>query len=69
MRVASIHWKGKALLWHQSFMKGKAEGGWPMWVKYKSAIMARFGAKPFDDPLAELMKFKQTRVLIHCLTG
>jgi len=25
--------------------------GWPVWVEYKSAIIARFGAKPFDDLL------------------
>jgi len=41
-------------------MKSWAESGWPMWVEYKSAIMTSFGAKPFDDPLAELMKLKQT---------
>ena len=33
-------------------------GGWPRWEDYKMAITSRFGAKPFDDPLAELMKLK-----------
>jgi len=29
VKVASIHMTGKALLWHQSFMKTQVEGGWP----------------------------------------
>ena len=31
-----------------------------MWEEYKSAIAGRFWAKPFNDPLADLMKLKQT---------
>lgn len=58
VRVASIQLTGKALTWHQSFMKGR-NGVWPGWDKYKGAMGARFGIQPFDDPLAELMKLKQ----------
>jgi len=58
VRVASIQLTGKALIWHQSFMKGR-NGVWPGWDEYKGAMAARFGIQPFDDPLAELMKLKQ----------
>jgi len=59
VKVASIHLNGKALLWHQSYMKNRGVGDWPHWTEYKSAITIRFGAKPFDDLLAELMKLMQ----------
>jgi len=40
----------------------RSRGGelWPQWEEYKAAILSRFGSKPFDDPLADLMKLKQT---------
>jgi len=59
VKVAAIHLSGKALLWHQFFMKSKAVSEWPLWAEYKIAISMRFGAKSFDDPLAELMKLRQ----------
>ena len=59
VRVASIHLEGKALMWHQSFMRSFAHGQWPNWVRYKEAIMGRFGQQPFDDPLSELMQLRQ----------
>lgn len=31
----------------------------PRWEEYKTAVLARFGMGPFDDPLAELMKLRQ----------
>ena len=60
VRVASIHLEGKALLWHQSYMRSVNLGQWPMWERYKEAILSRFGRQPFDDPLSELMKLRQT---------
>jgi len=59
VRVASIHLSGKALQWHQSFIKSGLGAGWPFWNEYKAAVLNRFGANPFDDPLAELMKLRQ----------
>jgi len=59
VKIASIHLSGKALLWHQSFMKNRGLREWPLWEEYKTAITMRFGAKPYDDPLAELMKIRQ----------
>ena len=40
------------------FIKSK-NGIWPGWSEYKVAISTMFGAQPFDDPLADLMKLKQ----------
>lgn len=60
VKVASIHMIGRALLWHQSFMKTQVEGVWPNWEDYKTAVLARFGIGSFDDPLSVLMKLKQT---------
>ena len=48
VKVASIQLTGKALIWHQSFMKGR-NGIWPGWDEYKRAMTARFGLQPFDD--------------------
>jgi len=59
VKIASIHLSGKALLWHQSFMKNRGLREWPLRGEYKAAITMRFGAKPYDDPLAELMKIRQ----------
>jgi len=58
VKVASIHLTGKALVWHQSYMKRFPAGTWPPWEGYKVTILDRFGKGPFDDPLAELVKFK-----------
>jgi len=59
VKIASIRLFGKALLWHQSFMKSRMIGGWPLWTEYRTVILSRFGSNPFDDPLSELMKWKQ----------
>ena len=39
VKIASIHLDGKALLWHQSFMRSFALGQWPTWEGYREAIM------------------------------
>lgn len=51
VKIVAIHLNGKALLWHQSFVKNREE--WPEWEQYKKAIIAKFGAGAFDDPLAD----------------
>jgi len=60
VRVASIHLSDKALQWHQSYMKNRVGVPWPRWDEYKAAILSRFGPKPFDDPLSDLMKLRQS---------
>lgn len=65
VKVASIHLTGKALVWHQSYMKGFPGGTWPPWEGYKTAILDRFGEGPFDDPLAQLVKLKQENSVVQ----
>ena len=50
VKITAIHLEGKALLWHQSFMKSYYVGQWPLWDAYKQAIQTRFGSTPLDDP-------------------
>lgn len=59
VKIISIHLEGKALMWHQSYMKTFGEGIWPNWDEDKTAILSRFGQTPYDDPLASLIKQKQ----------
>jgi len=59
VKIASVHLSGRALVWHQSYMKGFPAGTCPSWEGYKVAVLARFRKGPFDDPLAELVKLKQ----------
>lgn len=55
--LASIHLEGRALQWHQGYMKGRNYVN-PSWEQYVVDITGRFG-EPFDDPMAELMELKQ----------
>lgn len=57
VRLAAIHLEGKALLWHQNFMK-KCSNVLPTWKKYTEEINLRFG-ELYDDPMAELKALKQ----------
>lgn len=57
VRLAAIHLEGKALLWHQNFMK-KCNNVLPNWAKYTEEITLRFG-ELYDDPMAELKALKQ----------
>jgi len=59
VKVTSIHLMGRALIWHQAYMRDFGPGNWPRWDDYKAAIVGRFGTGPFDDLLAKLMKLKQ----------
>lgn len=58
VRLAAIHLEGKALLWHQKFMK-KCLNVLPTWKKYTEEITLRFG-ELYDDPMAELKALKQS---------
>lgn len=46
-------------------MKSFSLGQWPIWEKYREAILGRFGEQPFDDPLSELMQLRQTGSVEH----
>ena len=58
VRLAAIHMEGKALLWHQNYVKAKLNV-MPTWEQYVHDITQRFG-ELFDDPMAELKALQQT---------
>ncbi|KAG8374641.1 hypothetical protein BUALT_Bualt10G0017100 [Buddleja alternifolia] len=60
VRIASVHLEGKALQWHQVYMKSRLTREIPNWEDYVRALHDRFGALLYEDPMAELMNLKQT---------
>lgn len=58
VRLAALHPEGKALQWHQAYVKTR-QGNLPPWEEYVADITNRFG-EDFDDPMAELVQLKQT---------
>lgn len=58
VKLAAIHLEGKALLWHQTYVKRRGQM-LPGWVKYVEDITARFG-ELYDDPMADLKALVQT---------
>nr|KYP57678.1 hypothetical protein KK1_003945 [Cajanus cajan] len=59
VKIAIIHLEGKALQWHTAFVR--SAGNFPIhnWAAYTNLLIDRFGAV-CDDPMAELMKLRQT---------
>ena len=58
VRLAAIHLEGKALLWHQTYIK-RCHNIAPPWDKYVEDITVRFG-ELYDDPMADLKALKQS---------
>nr|GFA41871.1 hypothetical protein [Tanacetum cinerariifolium] len=54
--LASIHMYGRALNWHQGYMKNRGHVT-PSWEQFVKDLTNRFG-EPYDDPMAELMELK-----------
>ena len=59
VRIAALHLEGKALQWHQNFIRNKLNRDFPNWNKYTVALNIRFGNDLHYDPMAELMNLKQ----------
>nr|CAD1821649.1 unnamed protein product [Ananas comosus var. bracteatus] len=59
VKLAAIHLEGRALQWHQIFMKSRLTRSIPTWEEYVSALNTRFGSDLFDDPMAELKSLRQ----------
>ena len=55
--MASFHMEGKALVWFQDI---EAAGGLSSWDGFIRALLTRFGASPYDDPMEALIRLKQT---------
>ncbi|KAG8369270.1 hypothetical protein BUALT_Bualt15G0134000 [Buddleja alternifolia] len=59
-KVEFPHFNGKALQWHQIFMRTRLARTSPDWGEYVNALQDRFGAMLFEDPMSELMNLRQT---------
>ncbi|KAG8372925.1 hypothetical protein BUALT_Bualt12G0117700 [Buddleja alternifolia] len=59
VKLVVVHLEGKALQWHQMFMKSRLTREVPNWEEYIRALNDRFGALVYDDPMLELVNLKQ----------
>ncbi|KAL8117276.1 hypothetical protein AgCh_015256 [Apium graveolens] len=57
VKLAAIHLEGKALLWHQTYVKCQGQV-LPIWTHYVEDITARFG-EIYDNPMADLKALVQ----------
>ncbi|XP_070052418.1 uncharacterized protein [Nicotiana tomentosiformis] len=58
VKVASIHFEGGAIPWHQAYMGNRLFVHPPIWNEYVMALVERFGTE-FDDLMADLKNLKQ----------
>lgn len=54
-----MHLEGRAILWHQRFVKLKGNEVYASCEEYVKALGARFGSHAFDDPAAHLGNLRQ----------
>ncbi|RZC28940.1 putative plastid-lipid-associated protein 11, chloroplastic [Glycine soja] len=59
VRLAVVHFKGKALQWHSAYIKSVGLENLPSWNEYQILLLDRFG-DVCEDPMADLMKLRQT---------
>lgn len=59
VKLASINLEGKALAWHQNWVRFKSAEMIP-WEIYVAALEQRFGEMGFKDPMSELLQIKQS---------
>ena len=60
VKVAAMHLEGKALQWHQVYMKTRISRDPPAWEEYVKALGAKFGDCLYDDPMGDLKGLRQT---------
>lgn len=63
VRMATIHLKGKALQWHQSFKKTRIRDLNISWELSSQVVTVRFGAMVYEDPLLAIMNLKKQGTL------
>lgn len=51
--------EGKALQWHQTFMKNGLSREWPSWGEYVRCLYSRFSTELFDDPMEDFKDLRQ----------
>ncbi|KAG8376563.1 hypothetical protein BUALT_Bualt09G0076400 [Buddleja alternifolia] len=60
VRLAAVYLEGKALQWHQNFMRTRIDKRMPNWGEYVTALQDRFASFLFEDPTSKLMNLRQT---------
>ncbi|KAG8377514.1 hypothetical protein BUALT_Bualt08G0040900 [Buddleja alternifolia] len=65
VKLAVVHLEGRALQWHQMFMKGRLTREVPNWEEYIQALNDR--TLVYDDPMSELVNLKQVGNFQHYL--
>nr|KYP45442.1 hypothetical protein KK1_033012 [Cajanus cajan] len=58
VRLAVVHFEGKAMQWHHAFAKSQKNDNWPNWTEYVKLLRIRFG-NLCEDPMVELMNLRQ----------
>ncbi|XP_028214991.1 uncharacterized protein LOC114397062 [Glycine soja] len=58
VRLAVVHFEGKALQWHSAYVKNVGLNKLPSWTDYTKILIERFG-EVCEDPMAELMRLRQ----------
>ena len=58
VQTVMIHLDGKAIQWHQQFMRFKGSVTSIEWPKYVLEMRARFHDTDYADPMAELVSLK-----------
>ena len=60
VKIAAMNLEGKALQWHQIFMKSRLTRETLSWDEYVKELSSRFGDSLYDDPMGEPKSFRQT---------
>ncbi|KAK4433228.1 hypothetical protein Salat_1085100 [Sesamum alatum] len=56
VKSAAVHFEGKALQWHQVYMKTRVTREIPHWEEYVRALNDRFGTFLYEDLMSELLR-------------
>ena len=60
MKLATINLEGRALQWHQNWVRFKGSQEPVTWKAYVQELEKRFGDHSGQDPMVELLSLKQT---------
>ena len=55
VKLVVVHFEGKALQWHNAYVRIVGLGNLPSWKDYSQILLDRFG-EVCEDPMAELMR-------------
>ena len=58
VRLAVFHFEGKALQWHNAYVKNVGLPNLPSWDEYTKILIASFG-EVCEDPMADWMRLRQ----------